>query len=61
MLRTVGITASAVILENSQTRMDIVVTLASGRVWVDVSVLNPLVTTYLNDKTPLVKAETEAE
>ena len=56
MLRTIGVTASAevMILEGSQKRMDIVITLATGRVWVDVSVVNPLATTYVNDKSPLV-------
>ena len=56
MLRTIGVTASAevMILEGSQKRMDIVITLATGRVWVDVSVVNPLTSTYLNDKSPLV-------
>ena len=56
MLHTIGVTASAevMILEGSQKRMDIVVTLATGRVWVDVSVVNPLASTYVNDKTPLV-------
>ena len=54
MLRAVGVTASSevMILEGSQKRMDIVVTLPSGRVWLDVSVVNPLIDSYINDKTP---------
>jgi hypothetical protein len=63
MLRAIGITASAevMILEGSQKRMDIVVTLASGRVWVDVSVVNPLITSYLNDKNPLVTRQKQKQ
>ena len=55
MLRAVGITASAevMILEGSQKRMDVVLTLPTGRVWVDVSVVNPLIATYINDPSPL--------
>jgi hypothetical protein len=63
MLRAIGITASAevMILEGSQKRMDIVVTLASGRVWVDVSVVNPLIASYLNDKNPLVTRQKQKQ
>ena len=63
MLRTVGITASAevMILEDSQKRMDIVATLASGRVWVDVSVVNPLIGSYINDKNPLVTRQNQKQ
>ena len=49
------------ILEDSQKRMDVVVTLASGRVWVDVSVVNPLIDSYLNDKNPLVTRQKQKQ
>ena len=63
MLRAIGVTASTevMILEGSQKRMDIVVTLATGRVWVDVSVVNPLIASYVKDTSPLVTREKQKE
>ena len=59
MLRVVGVVASAevMVLEDSQKRMDVVLTLPTGRVWIDVSVVNPLIATYLTDSSPLVTRE----
>lgn len=63
MLRAVGVVASAevMILEGSQKRMDVVLTLPTGRVWVDVSVVNPLIETYVTDTSPLVTREKAKE
>ena len=45
------------VVEHSQKRMDIVVTLPTGVVWLDVSVVNPLVTSYLDDTNHLKTRE----
>ena len=52
MLCEVGCTTSSevMVLEDSQKRMDLVVTMFTGRVWVDVSVVNPLKDEYVRDK-----------
>jgi hypothetical protein len=52
MLCEVGCTTSSevMILEDSQKRMDLVVTMFTGRLWVDVSVVNPLKDEYVRDK-----------
>ena len=51
MLSEVGYCATTemMVVEHSQKRMDIVVTLPTGVVWLDVSVVNPLVKSYLDD------------
>ena len=55
MMRDVGVVASAevMVLEGSQKRMDVVLMLPTGRVWIDVSVVNPLIATYITDPSPL--------
>ena len=59
MLSEVGYCATTemMVVEHSQKRMDIVVTLPTGVVWLDVSVVNPLVETYLDDTNHLKTRE----
>ena len=45
------------VVEGKQKRMDIVITLPTRRVWIDVSVINPLAPSYLRYKDPKTSRE----
>ena len=59
MLSEVGLTCTieVMVLDDSQKRMDIVITLPTGRVWLDVSFVNPLTPTYVSDRNPKLTRE----
>jgi len=50
-------TTEVMVIEGEQKRMDIVITLPTGRVWVDVSFVNPLAPSYLRSKDPKTTRE----
>ena len=52
--RRLGLTAitEVMVVEGKQKRMDIVITLPTRRVWIDVSIINPLAPSYLRHKDP---------
>ena len=50
-------TTEVMVIEGEQKRMDIVITLTTGRVWVDVSLVNPLAPSYLRSKDPKTTRE----
>ena len=50
-------TTEVMVVEGKQKRMDLVITLPTGRVWIDVSFVNPLAPSYLSDKDPKATRE----
>ena len=57
--RLLGLTATTevMVVEGKQKRMDIVVTLPTRRVWIAVSIINPLAPSYLRHKDPKTSRE----
>ena len=57
--RLLGLTATTevMVVEGKQKRMDIVITLPTCRVWIDVSIINPLAPSYLRHKDPKTSRE----
>jgi hypothetical protein len=53
------VTTEVLVIEGKQMRMDLVIHLPGGRVWIDVSVVNPLVAAYIRTGDP--KREREKE
>ena len=45
-------TTEVMVVEGRQKRMDLVITLPTGRVWIDVSVVNPQAPSYVKDTNP---------